>query len=175
MKKLSSQKGLSIIELLIAIGLTSLILPVLVAGFFIVRSNSLHQNQRLHAISYLREAVEAVRIVRDNSWESISVNGIYYPVATASSWMLSSGSEIINPYNLTRQIEINDTYRDSSGLIVESGGTLDPSTKKITVTVSWSTPILSSVSSTLYLTRYHDNTSLIQSTVSDFNAGTTTN
>jgi len=175
MKKLNSQKGLSIIELLIAIGLTSLILPVLVTGFFIVRTNSLRQNQRLQAVSYLREAIEAVRTVRNNDWASISVNGIYHPVATPSSWMLTSGNEILEPYRLTRQLEINDTYRNSSGVIVENGGTLDPSTKKIHASVSWTYPLSTSVESTFYLTRYLGNVASIQTTAADFNLGTNTN
>ncbi|MBI2031303.1 MAG: hypothetical protein HYT08_01680 [Candidatus Levybacteria bacterium] len=172
MKNRFFEKGQFIIELLITIGLTSMILPAILTGFFAVRSGSINQDQKIQAISYLKEAAEAVRIVRDADWAQIATNGTFHPVVSGSSWSLVSGSETLSPYNLTRQIVISDTYRDSNGAIVTSGGTQDPSTKKITITVSWNNPLLSSVESIMYLTRYHENASFIQSSETDFNSGT---
>lgn len=84
-------------------------------------------------------------------------------------WSLASGAETIN--GLTRQIEISNVERDSAGNIVTSGGTLDPSTKKVGSTVSWTTPVASKVESTMYLSRYLGNTSWQQTTFGHFNAG----
>jgi len=169
------EKGQFIIELLITIGLVSMILPALLTGFFAVRSGSTNQDQKIQAVFYLKEAAEAVRNLRDTDWNKIATNGIFHPVVTGSTWSLTPGSETINAYNLTRRVEISDVYRNSNGTIVASGGTLDPSTKKITITVSWNNPLPVSVQSVLYLTRYHDNASFTQSTEADFNSGNLSN
>jgi hypothetical protein len=65
---------------------------------------------------------------------------------------------------------IADVLRDVTGKIVASGGMVDLSTKKVTVTVSWGTPIVSSVSNSFYITRL-TNRSWGQTTQLDFNAG----
>jgi hypothetical protein len=88
---------------------------------------------------------------------------------SGNTWALAAGNENINGY--TRQITISDVLRDANGNIVAVGGTIDPSTKKAVITVSWNTPLLSSVTSTLYLSRFINN-SLIQTTEADFSAGT---
>lgn len=175
MKKLYFQQGQFIIELLITIGLTSIMLPALLTGFFSVRSSTLSQDQKLQAVSYLKEAVEAVRIVRNNSWSQVATNGTFHPIISGSSWILVSGTEVISPYNFSRQIVIDNVYRDLNGTIVTTGGTLDSSTKKVTVTVSWNAPVFSNVNSVIYITRYLDNNSLIQTSETDFNAGSITN
>lgn len=46
--------------------------------------------------------------------------------------------DLYNGYSFTRDFYVDDTYRNSSGQIMSSPGTLyDPSTKKITVEYSW--------------------------------------
>lgn len=87
-----------------------------------------------------------------------------------SSWSLLPGSENINGF--TRKLTISDVFRDSVGNIVASGGTLDPSTKKIQSLVSWSTPNPSQIESAIFLSRHLNNTTWEQTTVSDFNSGT---
>ena len=166
-------KGQTLIELLITIGLSAILIPALLAGFFLTRDSRAQQGQRVTAILYLKEAEEAVRIVRDNGWENLT-DGTFHPVISGSTWSLSPGPETINGF--TRQIVISDVYRaTASGDIIQTtNGILDPSTKEILVSVSWNTPLSSSVSATAYLTR-HTSLSFTQTTVSDFSPGTTTN
>lgn len=168
----SCKKGQSLVELLLVIVLSSLILPTLITGLVSSRGGRAQQEQRLQAITYLKETAEALRNVRENGWDVFSINGIYHPVISGSSWALASGSESINGF--TRQVVISDVYRDQNGAIVSTGGTLDPSTKKGVITVSWSTPFSSSIQSTLYLTRYLDNITFVDTSEADFNAGTKT-
>ena len=52
---------------------------------------------------------------------------------------------------LTQKIVVSDVYRNSSDAIVTTGGTLDPSTKQVTITISWTQPSASSISSTFYM------------------------
>lgn len=164
------QVGQSIIEFIIAMALASIFLPGLITGLVASREGKAQQQQRLEATILFKEAQEAARIVREDSWSAFAVNGTYHPVVSGNTWNLSSGSQVLNGY--TRSIVISDVYRDASGNIVTSGGTLDPSTKKVITTVSWETPLPSSVSSTMYLSRFLGNSTFLQTTEADFNTGT---
>lgn len=172
-RRLTNQKGQTLIELLLAIGLMAVILPALFVGLMTARSGKVQQRQRLQATAVLKEAEEAVRSVREKGWSTFAVDGTFHPEITGSSWSLASGSATSNGF--TTAIVINDVYRDVSGTITASGGTLDPSTKKLVTTISWGTPFSSNISSTTYLTRYMDNLTTTQSTKPDFDAGTLTN
>lgn len=165
-------KGQSIIEILLAIGLSVIILPALFTAFMSAGSGKSQQNQRLQAVPLLMEAEEAIRTVRERDWESFAAYQLdipYHPQIQNSTWILSSGQETIN--NFRRQLVIGAVYRNQNGDIVQSGGLLDPSTKKITVTVSWDSPLASSVNSVIYLTR-HENLKYTETTDVDFNKGT---
>lgn len=166
--KIKNIKGQTLVELLIAIGLSAILIPALLAGFSATRNGRAQSEQRIVAMGYLNEVQEAVRIVDANNWDNL-IDGVYHPVISGSTWALSLGSESIGGF--VRQIVIADVYRNSSGDIVSSGGTIDPSTKQIAISVSWSTPLASSVSTSSYLTR-HKNLSLIYTTVTDFSSGT---
>jgi prepilin-type N-terminal cleavage/methylation domain-containing protein len=165
-RALRSASGFSLVELLVAISLFALILPSLYAGFMVSREGKPQQAQRVEAATYLTEMVEAVRVVRERGWEDFAQNGVFHPVINGSTWELVTGSQVINGY--TRQLQVSDVYRDSSGTIVQSGGILDPSSKKVDILVSWSTPFPSTIESTLYITRYLDNLSYSYETMEDF-------
>lgn len=167
------QRGQLLIELLVALGVAAVLLPALATGLVASREGKSQQRQRLDAVALVREAEEAVRVVREAGWSGISTNGMYHPVVAGGTWALGSGSEIVN--GLTRTVTISDVYRSASGDIVSGAGTLDPSTKKISVIASWGIFGLSNVTSTLYLTRYLNNQVWTQTTQADFDAGTKTN
>ena len=163
-------QGQSIIELIIALSLAMVILPALITNLVSSREGKAQQEQKFEAATLLQEAEEAVRTVREDNWSTFAVNGIYHPEISGNSWVLSPNQETINGY--TRQIEISDVERDSNGNIVEQGGTIDPSTKKAEITVSWTTPYSSSLNSIIILSRYSGNTAYVQTTEADFSAGT---
>lgn len=168
MKHLS--KGQTIIELLVALAVASIFLPGLAVGIVASQNGKAQQGQRSDAVTLLREGNEVVRMVREKGWNAFAIDGTYHPVLSNGIWTLQSGPETVRGF--TRQIQIADVYRDTNGAIVQSGGSVDPSTKKVTITVSWGTPLPTSVSTMSYLTRYLDNLSLTQTTASDFKAGT---
>jgi len=160
--------GQALVELLVALALTAIMLPALFAGFASARGGRAQQESRFIATMRAREAKEALRVARESGWENVAVNGTYHPVISGSTWALSANSEVID--GQTRSIVIADGYRDGSGAITSSGGTIDPSTKKITITVSWDGLFSSSVTATFFLTRY---TSLVfaQTTEDEFLTG----
>jgi len=174
MKKIKNLKGQLLIEIIITIALTSILLPAFITGFVASREGKGQTSNRLEATALLKEAEEAVRVIRENDWNNLT-NGTFHPEIDISgtNWELAIDSENLNGFN--REIVISDVNRDSSGNITTSGGTLDPSTKKAEFTVSWNSPISSSVESTIYLQRYIGNTEWLQTTRNEFNNGTFNN
>lgn len=162
-------KGQTLIELLITIGLSAILIPALFVGFSATRDGRAQQEQRLQATNYLKEAQEAIRIIDANNWDNL-VNGTYHPEVLGTTWVLAAGSEAISGFGFTRQIVISDVFRDTSGNIVVTEGTFDPSTKLVTISVSWTNPIPSAVTASTYLTR-HKNLTHLETTVADFNSG----
>lgn len=167
------QSGQLLIELLVAMAIAAIFLPALVTGIVATQEGKAQQEQKGEAVLLLREAEEALRVVKEQGWQYVATLGTYHPVASGSSWTLQSGAETVNGY--TRQITIDDVYRDGGGVIVADGtGELDPSTIEAQLSVLWDTPYSSSVSASLYLTRHEGNESRTETTVSDFGTGTHT-
>lgn len=164
--------GTALIELLVALALTTLLLPALITGFVSAREGKIQQREREQATLLVREAREAMRIIRDKGWEYVSANGTYHPEASGSAWILVNGAETVSTQ--TRTIVIADAYRDSNGAIVSQGGTIDPSTKAVTIAVSWSAVFPSSVTSYLYLSRF-TNQVYTQTSAAEFLTGVQTN
>ncbi len=170
--QISRNAGVSLVELLLAVAIAGLVMPAIISGFISSRQGLVQQSQREIAVTYYREAQEAVRSVREAGWSAFAVNGTYYPRIVSGAWKLTAGTQTIGDY--TRNIVISDVQRNVAGQIVSSGGTYDPSTKKIVITVGWNIPYSSSMTSTLYLTRYLNNLSYLQTSQADFNGNTLT-
>lgn len=158
-----------LVELVMAIGIAAIILPALLTGLVASRQSRPQQQQNLQATQLFKETVNAVEQVKNNSWASFGVDGTFHPVISSNQWTLASGSTTANGF--TQQVVIADVYRNSSGSIVTSGGTMDPSTKKVTISISWTQPYASSLTGTLYLTRM-TNLTYTETTTTDFNNGT---
>lgn len=164
------KKGQMLIELLIAIGLLGIFLPVLLTSYLTNTEGKVLREQRLTAHHLTVEATEALRIIRESGWDAVATNGTFHPQSTGTNWTLSNGSENIGLF--TRSISIAEVYRDASGNIVTSGGTADPSTKEVTISISWSQPSTQLMETTFYLTRYLDNLVFSETTEADFLQGT---
>lgn len=164
-----TSRGQLLVEILLAIAITAIMLPALLTGLLSSKQGKAQQAQRVQAVALMKEAEEVVRNVRDQGWNVFSVNGTYHPLITGDSWTLASGNETVN--GLQRSITITDVYRNSSGTIVTSGGTLDISTKRVQIQVTWGLPYASSVNSTIYVSRYQKNAASTQTSVTDFSTG----
>jgi type II secretory pathway pseudopilin PulG len=133
--------GFGLIEVLVV----AVIVGLVITGLITLANFSLSVSQRLKnniiATDLATEAIEAAKAVRNENWNGISaltLGSPYHPVKAGSplNWTLANGNEVIN--NFSRQIVVSAVNRDNNDDIVTSGGTLDPNTKKITTTVSWS-------------------------------------
>ncbi|MEK7572215.1 MAG: hypothetical protein AAB553_08145 [Patescibacteria group bacterium] len=162
--------GQSLVELLLVIALAAILLPALFFGFISTRDGKAQQKQRTQATTQVKEIESSLKSIESTDWAIFAAYspGTYYPVISGSRWTFATGSATLN--GITRQVAISDVYRDSSGAIVQSGGTLDPSTKRAVITVSWSEPYASSTTETLYFSRT-SNLTQDQTTQSEFDAG----
>jgi type II secretory pathway pseudopilin PulG len=163
------KEGALILEVLLVMGLMVILLPALLTGLYAARTGKAQQMQRVQAVALLKETQEAMRNVRDQGWTLIETNGTYHPTINGSNWTLATGSATINGF--TQSVVITDASRDANGAIVTSGGTVDPSTKKIVSTIAWGTPLATSVTATEYLTR-HTSLSYSETTKAQFDLGT---
>ncbi|MFH0772742.1 MAG: hypothetical protein V1922_00300 [bacterium] len=163
------RKGGSLIELIMIFALTALLLPVFISSLTSSREGKAQQIQKFTAVSLLKETAEAVKSIKERGWSLLPNNGTYHPSIFQNKWVLSSGSATLNGF--TTSVVIGDVYRDADNAIVTVGGILDTSTKSVVSTVSWTTPLPSSLSVTTYITRFRDNITKLDTTTTDFNLG----
>lgn len=131
------QKGFGLIEILI-VGVVIAIGFVGLVAFLINSSGITFQITRnTEAASLAEEGVEAVRSMRDESWSLVSTAGTYYPEIVVDKWTLTTTDPGLVNGLYTRTVAIDDVNRDVNDDIAPSG-TLDPNTKRVTVTVTWS-------------------------------------
>jgi len=174
-KKHKFQLGQTIIELVLAMGIAAIIFPTLLSGFMSTREGRPQQEKRLQAIALLKETEAAVKSFRENDWTafaSITHDTAYHPEISGTEWVLVSGTQTNN--DLTQSVVMSDVNRNANGDIVTSGGTNDPSTKRIIITISWTKPQVSNVTSTSYYTRT-TNLTYSESSKTQLDLGTPTN
>lgn len=159
-----SKLGFGLVEIVVASAIISISIFSLSAVAVI---GSRLQNQSLEKIraNFLaEEGIEVMRFLRDKSWDSnlaLLNSGINYYLSFASStsnWSIGSAIVPLTDSFFDRKITIDDVLRDSNDNIVISGGTNDPNSKKITVTVYWQERGATSTASlSTYLSDVFDN------------------
>lgn len=140
-----NKRGVSIIEILIVIAIIVIALSSLlgISTFSLKISTLIKETGQANNLA--QEAMEAVRNFRDGTdWNvdglgTLATTTVFYHPEKSTDilpkWQMISGAEIIDGF--LRKIVFDDVFRDENDNIVDSGGTIDPNTKKITVTVSW--------------------------------------
>jgi type II secretory pathway pseudopilin PulG len=145
------KKGFTIIEVIIACSIITITVFTLMSAAskgIELSGRSLRQTQ---ANTLLEEGVEAVKTIRDDSWDTISALSLdapyylFYDINT-NKWSLSSSMDTpissIPTYPIddifSRQVVFSEVYRNNDDDIdEEDGSNLDDGIKKVTVTVSW--------------------------------------
>lgn len=150
------KKGFSVIEVLLASGLFAIfMMSVVIAILQGLSMNRLGQEQTI-AVQYASEGMDAVRSMRNQSFEILQETSDATIERQSGVWVFSNGDNILNE-KFKRTISIVNAQRDTSGNIVESGGTEDDNTKKIVVEVAWSGSAQNnSVVLTTYLTNWRN-------------------
>jgi len=161
--KFSKNKGFSVIEVLIAVSLITIVfIDFLGIVSFSLKSEGFIK-KAVQADALAQEAMEAIRNFRDGStWSdglgSLSVDVDYQPVlavATPSSWSFVLGQETIG--NFTRKVVFQEVSRDpTTGRIeqVYNADHNDLKTRKAIVTISFDSK---TVQLTSYFTDWQNN------------------
>lgn len=129
----ASSRGLSIIEVVIAtaffVTLIAAVIPLYLDGF----DTNLRDTNKLQADMMLQQGLEAARSIRDQNFNNL-VSGTYGLSRSSGYWRFSGAQDVFGKF--TRTVNITDSKRDV-GCNVQTSGTTDVYTKKITVTISW--------------------------------------
>lgn len=137
----TNSSGFGLIEILVAVAIIGLSLAALTGLGNLALKISLQTKKNVVATNLASEALEAAKAAKQESWDNLNgltIGSPYHPIKTGSplKWAFASGEENINGFS--RQITLADVYRDGNDDIIDSGGTLDSNTKKITAVVAWS-------------------------------------
>lgn len=148
---LGDNKGISIIELLVASGILTLSLSALLGFLTFTLTTSSFFKQQAEATALAEEALEAMRNFRDgtawnfddpqNQYDGLgqAQTGVAYHVAlsgdTPPRWQLLLGQETLGIF--TRSVTFENVLRDVNGNVVSAGGVQDPDTKRVIVMVLW--------------------------------------
>lgn len=172
MEQSQLNKGIALIELLLAIAISSIIIGLAIQVMVLARSSFLSANIKYVSKDLLENTIDIVRSVKESDWESFAIEGVYHPQLTGDNWTLAPGDETITGTQFSRSIQIINVCRDTDLSIIECpSGTLDPDTKQIIIDVSWVSPTAGSISSSQLITRYSGNGFWTQTTQSDFALG----
>lgn len=169
MKNNLKKSGSLLLELLIVIGVVAIIVP-LVAQIIVSSLNMNKWTVENNVASNLAdEELKTIDNVSFEKWQNIYgkiklSTAHYYTVKSGGAWSLSLGDESVNVNNInyTRYFTISNVCRDdaSKTIIIStstspciSGSSDDPSTQKVTVTVTWPNGTLSK---DYYLTRWRN-------------------
>ena len=130
----SSYRGFSLVEIVLAIAIFMILAVVGVTTILQSFSVSKLSEEQIKADFYAQEGIEAVRSIKNRGWGGLTP-GSYGLQSDSGNWVLSGVSDTKDKY--TRQIEISEVERNINGDIMESGGTVDADTLKITSNVNW--------------------------------------
>jgi len=173
----SQEKGFSLFEILIAMSVFAIVGIVASQLVSVSLQSGKASGQKTVAAALAQETMGAANAIILEKWHNIyqppdgtgnettdkGPSVTFYPTANSGScgsvkWCLVAGEESLNINDLVykRSLYIENVSRDGAGAIVNTGGTDDPSTQKITVTVSWensASVTLGSISTSNYITR----------------------
>ena len=133
-------EGQSIIEVLVAVAVgTALVIAA--AGLIAPTIKINLQTSKVQVGAALAsELMNNIRVTSEGNWHTIgnlatSSANHYYLNTSVSPFQVVAGDEtvIAGSSTFVRYFYVDDVYRDGSGNITVSGGSYDPSTKKVTV------------------------------------------
>jgi len=130
-----NKQGFSLLEIILAVALFAIFATG--AAATILRGINLNRlgNEYTGAAQYAAEGIEAARSIKNQAFANL-INSVGTGITkTGTIWTFSGASNTFDKY--TRTLAIADVYRDGSGNVVATGGTLDALSKKATSTVQW--------------------------------------
>jgi prepilin-type N-terminal cleavage/methylation domain-containing protein len=160
MRNSFNNRGFGLLEVVVAIAIITIAFLALLNVYSIEVRRALLTEDSTTATFLAEEGIEAIRIMRDTSWAtriaSMPASTTRYLFFTGSTFLSTTSPEYVYGRFL-RSFTIFDVLRDGNDDIA-STGTLDPNTKRVSVSVSWSAN-LGTTTKTLeaYLTNIFNN------------------
>lgn len=141
----ASERGVGMLEIVIAVAIISAaFFSVLQINTFTLKAMQ-DRNDKARALAYAQEGIEAMRNMRDGGWTAnisgLTFGATYYLTTSGSQWALTGINPGVIGGKFTRTIVLDNVSRDINDDIITVGGADDPKTKKVTVAVSWGTPL----------------------------------
>lgn len=118
-------RGQSLVELIVAIGIFSVVALGLAAFTGQHLQSTDHAKRFSEARAYANEALEATRAIRNRSWRELT-HGSFGIERDLGFWDLTNAQDYFEDGSFFRSTSISPAQRDGQGNIVESGGTVDP-------------------------------------------------
>jgi hypothetical protein len=152
----NSKFGFAIVEVILAMGLFAIVVGggvgVAVKAFSVNRLGE----EESYAHFLANEGIEAARAIAARNYYDVA-NGSYGLGDATGRWEFSGSSDNFGS-KFTRTVIVSDVLRDADGDIVESGGSVDLFTKRVTVKVEWdfSPARPNDISLTTYLTHWEE-------------------
>lgn len=156
--------GQILVELIV--GVTIILFVGVSIAFTIATSIRASEDARAKttALFLSQEVAESVRAFTLEDWNNIdslatSSANLYFATTSANAWTWATGTEVVSLNNIqySRNFWSDEVYRSTStGDIGDSGGFYDPSTRKISVKLTWAAQGLgnSEFSHVFYVSRY---------------------
>ncbi len=135
-----SSSGFSLVEVIVGLAIFSTMVATLIGSYILYFQVSVNSPNNLSAMLLAHEGVEVVRVLRDQSWENISMlenNREYYLNFQNGVWSIQEEPVLVGDI-FTRVLFIEDVYRDVDDNITLVGGSPDPDTLYLRVEVFWS-------------------------------------
>lgn len=152
MKKILSNIGSTVLEIVIAVGFFATISSGIVVLYLGAYRTSVDDLKKLQADMYLQEGFEAVRAIRDYNFNDLA-DGTHGLTNINGYWEFSGTSDPQGGF--VRSITISDLKRSAS-CAIDGSGTTDSYSKKIDVNITWTGygGLARSLSASEYLNRW---------------------
>lgn len=135
------KKGVSLIEVVIAVGIISMATMYVAQAYGGFVTASTGNVSKVQATFLLDEGVEAIKTMRGEKWSNIASTTDfvpYYLIWSADRWRATTTPQVVDNI-FYRTMVFEPVNRDSNYniLATTTSGTLDNGTKKVTLEVSW--------------------------------------
>lgn len=153
-------RGALLLELLVVISILAIILTIGANATYLSMRGNKTSGENGVATSLATETLEAIRSIVEEDYQNIyglpnipnkGPANHYYTTQSAGKWIIAAGNEtvVLNGITYTRYFTVDNVSRDDTTRNIQTAYSStydDPSTQKVTVTVSWTggTPIVMS-------------------------------
>jgi Tfp pilus assembly protein PilV len=134
-----NKRGMSLVEVVVGSTIILVAFLALLTTYNLYLKSTFNNSRIIQASLIAEEGIEATRLMRSSNWTSNIANlsnGVSYYFSWDGSKWVSSTLNVYVDNSFERKFVLSPVYRDSNDKIASSG-TLDASTKLVTVTVSW--------------------------------------